>query len=371
MTNSRNSHIRWLLVFWMFLVSAIAYLDRVNIAIAGQSIAAEFHLDNVHLGWVFSAFVLGYALFQAPGGSLADRVGARRTLTFGVIWWGIFTALITLLSPNLIALLPLLIGVRFLLGIGEAVVYPASNCIVAAWIPSAERGIANGIIFAGVGFGAGITPPLISYLTVHYGWRASFWASAILGLFAGSVWYVIARDKPSQHPAVSTREADLIDAGLPQTRVRASGTVKLSWRTILKDRNVQAVTFSYFTYGYAAYIFFSWFFIYLRTVRKLDVRESSYYTMLPFLAMAIGSPVGGWISDRLTKHWSKRVGRCYLASAAILVCAGFIIVATQVGSARLASVVLAGGVGALMFRRVHSGQCRLISGKSRPAQSRD
>jgi len=71
----------------MFLVSAIAYLDRVNISIAGPSIAEEFHLSNVELGGVFSAFVLGYAFFQAPGGWLADRLGPRRVLMLGVIWW--------------------------------------------------------------------------------------------------------------------------------------------------------------------------------------------------------------------------------------------------------------------------------------------
>ena len=83
----------------MFLVSAIAYLDRVNISIAGQAIAKEFHLDHVHLGWVFSAFVLGYALFQAPGGALADRIGPRTILAAGVVWWGIFTALWVLVAP--------------------------------------------------------------------------------------------------------------------------------------------------------------------------------------------------------------------------------------------------------------------------------
>jgi MFS transporter, ACS family, glucarate transporter len=347
MSNSQNSRIRWLLIWWMFLVSAIAYLDRVNISIAGQAIAKEFHLDNVQLGWIFSAFVLGYALFQAPGGSLADRIGPRKILTAGVVWWGIFTALITFLSASTAGLLILLIAVRFLLGMGEAVVYPASNCIVAAWIPSTERGIANGLIFAGVGFGAGITPPLIGYLMLHQGWRASFWASALLGLIAGVIWYLIARDKPAQHPWISARERSFIEAGLPKTQSTKSGDANLSWRAILRDPNVQALTFSYFTYGYAAYIFFSWFFIYLSSVRGLNIRESSYYTMLPFLAMAIGSPLGGWVSDRLTKNWGKRVGRCYLACVAIAVCAVFIALGTQVESARLASLVLAGGAGAL------------------------
>ncbi len=163
---------RGVLVLWMFVLSAIAYVDRVNISIAGQAIAKEFHLSNLQLGWVFSAFVLGYALLQAPAGRLADRVGPRLALALGVVWWGIFTSAITILSVHLAAILVCLIAMRFALGMGEAIVYPASNCIVSRWIPSSERGIANGIIFAGVGFGAGVTPPAITWVLLHYGWRA-------------------------------------------------------------------------------------------------------------------------------------------------------------------------------------------------------
>ena len=117
--------------------------------------------------------------------------------------------------------------------------------------------------------------------------------------------------------------------------------------SILGNRQILLVTLSYFAYGYAAYIFFTWFFIYLSSVRGLNLRESSYYTMLPFIAMAIGSPLGGWISDRLTKAYGKRVGRCGLAAAGIGLCAIFIALATQVASPQLASLVLAGGAGAL------------------------
>src|SRR5205085_5348145 len=129
-------------------------------SIAGKLLAKDYGLDDVQLGWVFSSFVLGYALFKAPGGRLADRFGPRWILTFGVLWWGIFTAL-TGLVPVVTGALGIMIVVRFALGTGEAVVYPASNRLVAKWIPTGDRGIANGWIFAGVGFGAGITSPLI------------------------------------------------------------------------------------------------------------------------------------------------------------------------------------------------------------------
>src|SRR5580658_5357527 len=93
-----SSNVRWLLIFWMFAMGAIAYLDRVNISIAGQAVALEFHLSNQQLGWVFSAFIAGYAVFQTPGGWLCDRFGARVVLMVGVLWWGVFTSAITVLS---------------------------------------------------------------------------------------------------------------------------------------------------------------------------------------------------------------------------------------------------------------------------------
>src|SRR6266404_986224 len=344
MSSSKTSF-RWVLVGWMFLVSAIAYLDRVNISIAGPSIAEEFHLSNVQLGGVFSAFVLGYALFQAPGGWLADRIGARRILMLGVIWWGVFTALVTALSANLAGLLTILIVLRLALGIGEAVVYPATNCIVAAWIPATERGIANGVIFAGVGFGAGVTPPLITFFLTHYGWRLSFWASAALGLAAGGLWYVLARDRPKEHPWVSPQEAALIEAGLPKEGPEARRSA--TFRSMIANHDLQAITFSYFCYGYTAYIFFTWFFIYLNKVRHLDLKQSAYYSMLPFIAMALGSSLGGWISDVITRRYGNRAGRCIFAGAAMVLAAAFVALGTRVENAQLASFFLAGGAGAL------------------------
>src|SRR5947209_6649960 len=206
MPPAKITRVRWLLVFWLFVLSAVSYLDRVNISIAGGSIVDAYHLTNLQLGKVFSSMLLGYMLFQTIGGRLADRFGPRIVLTGGVIWWGIFTALTALVPANIGRALLLFMAVRFLLGAGEAVIYPSANQFIARWIPVAERGIANGWIFAGVGAGAGLTPPLVTYMMLHYGWRSSFWVCAMIGLAAGAVWFVVARDTPSEHPKVSASE---------------------------------------------------------------------------------------------------------------------------------------------------------------------
>jgi len=352
MVSSEPTRVRWFLVFWLFVLSAVSYLDRVNISIAGGSIVDAYHLTDVQLGKVFSALVAGYALFQTIGGHLADRFGPRRVLTAGVLWWGVFTALTALVPAQINHALLLFITVRFLLGVGEAVMYPAGNQFVARWIPVRERGIANGWIFAGVGAGAGLTPPLITYFMIHYGWRSSFWICAVIGVLAGAVWFVSARDNPSQHPRVSPAELSLIQSGINVTTDETAATKNAApflvpWSRVVKSREVWAVTISYFCYGYVAWIFFSWFYRYLAKVRGLDLKSSAVYSMLPFLAMLVCCLVGGSINDRLTKSRGPRVGRCVLAAFSMGLAAAFIAFGSQVQGVRLASVVLAGGAGAL------------------------
>jgi ACS family glucarate transporter-like MFS transporter len=339
---------RWFLIFSLFVLSAVSYLDRVNISIAGGSIVDAYHLTDVQLGKVFSALVAGYALFQTIGGYLADRYGPRRVLTGGVVWWGIFTGLTALVPAGAGSALLLFVAVRFLLGAGESVIYPAANQFVARWIPVRERGIANGWIFAGVGAGAGLSPPLITYVMVHYGWRSSFWVCAVLGLLAGAVWFVAARDTPAEHPRVSATELATIQSGLTlETSGSAPQRTLVPWKRVLRSREVWAVTVGYFCYGYVAWIFFSWFYRYLAKVRGLDLKSSAFYSMLPFLAMLVCCLLGGTINDRLTKSHGARLGRCGVAAVSMILAAIFIACGSQVRGARLASVVLAGGAGAL------------------------
>ena len=350
MPSEKTTRVRWFLVFLLFVLSAVSYLDRVNFSIAGGAIADAYHLSQVQLGAVITAMLAGYALFQTVGGRLADRFGARSVLTFGVLWWGIFTALTALVPVHIRGALYAFVAVRFLLGAGEAVIYPGANQFIARWIPFRERGIANGWIFAGVGAGAGLTPPLITYFMLQHGWRSSFWVCAIVGLFAGAVWFLAARDTPAQHSLVSASELSKIRDGiaLESERESLSARVKLlPWRKVIESKDVLALTASYFCYGYVAWIFFSWFFIYLSKVRGLNLKASAIYSMLPFIAMSLGCLLGGIINDRLTRTHGSRLGRCGVATVALMIAGVFIAFGARAQNTQMASVILAGGAGAL------------------------
>ena len=285
---------------------------------------------------------------------------ARATCsTIGVVWWGVFTALTAALPLTIAGALSYLIVIRLLLGAGEAIIYPACNKFVSQWIPSQERGLANGLIFAGVGAGTASAPIFVTYLVVHHGWRSPFWASTILGLIVGLVWYIAARDVPEQHPLVSPAELSYIQQyripgsvtnATPDSLSKASAgreSFRDSWRQIVRNRSLLAVTISYFCFGYVAWIFFSWFYIYLVKVRGLDLKASAFYSTLPPLAIVVCSLCGGAISDAITKSYGKRIGRCGLACFALVLAAVILVIGSHVASAPLASIVLSGGVGAL------------------------
>jgi ACS family glucarate transporter-like MFS transporter len=353
MMSVERTRIRFFLAFWLFVLSGVAFLDRTNISIAGLEISSEYGLGNQRLGWIFSAFLIGYAGFQLPAGWLAARFGPRKVLTLGVLWWGVATALTALLPTGYAHAVLLLIAIRFALGAGEAVIYPAANQFVARWVPLEERGLINGLIFAGVGAGSGLTPPLLAWIIKNQGWRAAFWFSAIVGLIAGAIWWYAARDTPEEHPAVSPAEIRHIRDGLTfgstptPSRSSEPAAAGISWRAIFHRRDLPALMIGYFSFGYIAWIFFSWFFLYMTQARGFDTKSSAFYTMFPFLAMTVFCLAGGVLSDRLTLRYGLRVGRCGLASVALLATAVFLVLGSQVASPQLAGIILACGAGAM------------------------
>ena len=219
-----------------------------------MQISSDYGLGNQRLGWIFSAFLIGYAGFQVPAGWLATRFGPRLVIALGVLWWGVATALTTMIPKGISQAVVLLISIRFALGVGEAVIYPAANQFVARWVPEQERGFINGLIFAGVGAGSGLTPPLLAWLILHYGWRSAFWFSAVVGVVAGAVWWWFARDTPEEDPKVSAAELKIIREGIQgSASTGGPGAAVISWRAMLSRRDLTALFVSYFGFGYTAH----------------------------------------------------------------------------------------------------------------------
>ncbi|MBI3810877.1 MAG: MFS transporter [Nitrospirae bacterium] len=317
MIKSGRSRVRWRILGLLFLISVVTYIDRVNISVAGKEMMPLFGLSSVQMGSIFSSFVLGYALFQIPGGWLGDRWGSRRVLTLAVLWWSLFTILTAgagcLFSGSLIGVLGSFILIRFLIGAGEAAALPNFNRTVANWLAPSERGLGMGVSIGGIGLGSAVTPPLVAWLMVHYGWKTAFYATGAIGLFIAAAWYLFSRDDPCEHPGVNPSELAWITQYPAGSRPGASSTRPFA--ELLKMPSVWFLTFSYAMLGYIAYIYLSWFFLYLVNVRNFTVLKGSIWATGPFIAMAIFCPTGGWLSDAITKRYGHRMGRAGVGGA--------------------------------------------------------
>lgn len=296
------------IVLLLFAFSVMSYFDRTIMAVAGPTIIKEFGISPTQMGWVYSAFICGYFIFMMPGGQVADRLGPRSTLLLMGMVAAVFTAMTPLgARPGLgsvIGVVPALAAIRFLLGVGTAPLYPACARMSASWISELQQGRVQAFVIAGASLGTAIPPLLFSYLMKIVGWRLSFVISGLATAILAMIWLAYAKDRP---PA--SRLAILDDRGPQRTT---------SWRSLLTDRNLILVTFAYFALGYFEFIFYYWIFYYFGQVRKMSPSQTQNYTTILFLVNMVMMPLGGWVSDRLTRSYGRQIGRRLLPTACMV-----------------------------------------------------
>ena len=330
----------------------LTYLDRLNLGVAAKFIQDEFAFDTRTMGWVFSAFLMGYALFQIPGGWAGDRYGPKHVLGLAILFWSIFTAL-TGLAPRLAAghwasVLVAFLGIRFLVGAGEAATSPNANKIVTNWMGSEHRGTGASFTILGVGLGGAITPPLIAWIMQKYGWRMAFYLGGALGLGVLLLWQLLVTSTPEENPRVNAEELAQIRrerAGFTPSARSASAP----WGQFFSSLSCWGLFLAYFCQGFPIYFYHTWFFQYLIQVRHLSITQTGLWGATPYLAIAMLAPLGGLFSDfasgRLGKRWGRRaavgVGMC---SSAILLWVG-----SNTVSNTAAVIALAVGGGMNMF----------------------
>ncbi len=354
----RPSRVRFGVLAFACSLALITYLDRVCISRVSEHIQHDLDVSEKGLGIVFGAFAFGYALFEVPGGWLGDRWGSRRVLTGFVIWWSVFTALsgcvwrftldsgrsISLFSfeiPLLLNGLVVLVLVRFLFGAGEAGAFPNVAQMAKRWFPYRERVLAQGFIWMSARLGGAFAPIIIGRLAVGIGWRPAFWSLGVLGIVWSLAFYYWYRDRPEDKPECNAAEIELIRSGQhdppadrgtdregeapaePGTAARREPrppaavsmpeeTAGHSWpplRPLLTSATMWALCLAAFGVSFAWYFFPTWQPKYLKEVHGIKFEDSEILTGLPFLFGAIGSFLGGGLSDRLVRRIGRRWGR--------------------------------------------------------------
>ena len=297
--------IRWAMIFMCFLANVINFIDRANLAIAAPSIRAELGLDAVGMGLVLSAFFWTYAFLQLPAGWFIDKVGVRVSLALAVGWWSAFTV-----ATGAARGLAQLVGVRLMLGVGEAAAIPSFAKVAFNWFPRSERGLASSIFDSGSRVGSALSLPLVAWLISLVGWRGSFVITGGIGIVWALPWWFIYRD-PERYRAIAPDAVDalLAQRGAPAAAPAADGA-KVSWLDLFRYRTIWGMMIGLFCLNFAIYFFITWFPSYLLQSRGFSLASLGTWGMLPALLAIPGGWLGGYVSDSLFRRgWSATAAR--------------------------------------------------------------
>ena len=295
------THVRYNVLLLTFCITFMMYVDRAVMGSATPAIMREFHLTKIGMGWSTSAFNWSYALFQVPGGWLADRYGPRLVLACALAWWSIFTSA-TGLSYSAMSLA----FARFFFGVGEAAAFPSSSRALVRWLPVGQRAFGQGFQHAGSRFGAALAPLIVMLLISRFNWQSVFYLLGLTGVVWAGIWYFYYRDDPRDHAAVNSEEVAIIG---PRVQVlQAKATVP--WACILASRDLWYLSAMYFCYGWVLWLYLQWLPTYFIEARHFTAIKTGLAASIPLLAATVTNITGGWISDKLAHRWSDlRRGR--------------------------------------------------------------
>ncbi|HXG46116.1 MAG TPA: MFS transporter [Methylomirabilota bacterium] len=324
--------VRWGVCALLFFAATINYIDRQVIGILKPTLVQEFGWkdERIYAAIVFS-FQLAYAVGLLLAGPVIDRLGTRRGLALAVALWSVAAMghaaaswfpwlqvpslhLDAATGLSFVALSGAAAGfalMRFALGLGEAGAFPASIKTVAEWFPRRERALATGIFNSGTNIGALVTPLVVPWITLEWGWQ---WAFLITGA-TGFVWvaaWLWSYHPPERHSRLTAGELAHIRSDPPET------TAPLPWTSLLRHRPTWAFALGKMMTDPIWWLYLFWVPDFLNRNHGLDLKSIGLPIVVIYLVADVGSIGGGWISSALIRWgWTINAAR----KLAMLVCA--------------------------------------------------
>lgn len=294
-SNEMRASFRWKARHTVLLILGITwiatYLERTVMSVAMPYIAAEYHLTPLHAGVVLGMFYAGYAIFQVPGGLLADLFGVRIVATVSIIWRAIFVAL-TAGASNLAQL----IGVRILFGLGDGVFPACAFKTIVTWFPARERTRANALMLAVMPLGTALAPLAMIPIISLWGWRAAFLALLIPGVLTAILFWALVKNKTpvsDEHDGTFALASEKEDTSTADEKLS-----RAELRNILLRPDVVKYFLVVLTYDIAYWGYWSWIPSYLVNDRGFSLTQMGIAASLPSFGGILGCLVGGWISDK-------------------------------------------------------------------------
>ncbi|SFL51797.1 MFS transporter [Pelosinus propionicus] len=273
---------------WLF-----SFLDRMVISIALPFIGKDLNIDATMQGGILSAFFAGYALFQIPGGMLADKFGPRKIMSIAIAWFSVFTTLTGFVSSYSIMLF-----CRLVFGVGEGCFPGASWKMIATYFPPKERATATAIQSSVNTLGPAVASLVAAGIIASYGWRHVFIYLGFPGLLIAALMWYYFRDNPAKHPKITKEELQELNIDQVQGGhdTNSSG---ITFKTFLTKPILWQMVLIWFLFDITFWGFVSWLPSYLMKVRGFSLIKTGITGSIPFFVGTVGMLVGGYLSDRI------------------------------------------------------------------------
>lgn len=332
----RPTSVRHQILATATLVAFLMYLDRICLAeiVKSASFQRSIPLSREETDFIKSSFFWAYALAQVPAGMLSDRFGARMLISLYIAVWSVFTLATGFASGFLTLML-----VRFGCGLAEAGYYPASSGLMTRWAHVENRGMASSVIAWGGRVGGALAPALTSILIVAAGdWRWAGWLYGGIGILVALLYWHVFRDHPRQHPRCNEAEVALLAEGRGDFQPAPRAPAGFPWRAAWTSSNLWMAN------GLQFFTNIGWAFLvlslgdYLKDVLHVEDKTGGTMITVALFIGIIGMPVGGWMTDVLSRRHGKRLGRMLPMSISKFIAAALYLVALSTTSPWLATV---------------------------------
>lgn len=326
---TQSTHVRYLVLATLFIVSTFSYGDRVALSITGISFAKDLHLSPLQLGYLFSGFSWAYVVAQLPAGWMLDRFGTKRVYGISILLWSVLAAAAGFAGylKGAVAF-SVIFGIRLLSGLAQSPVFPGNGRVVAAWFPSTQRGTASAIFNSSQYFALVVFSPLLGWMAHAYGWRECFWFMGTIGILFTLLWLKTIDDVKT-HPGINAAEIATIEGGgglcVIGATTKDSG-MNITWKAVgklLSTRMLVGIYLGQYCITTLTWFFLTWFPIYLAQARHLSIGKVGFAAALPALFGSIGGILGGLSSDKLL-----RMGRSLSFSRKAPIVAGMALATT-------------------------------------------
>jgi ACS family hexuronate transporter-like MFS transporter len=314
---------RWVIAAMLFLATTVNYCDRLALSIVSTDLRKAFIMTEQDYSQVVSIFLIAYAIMYAGSGYVVDRLGTRRGFSVFIFVWSAAAMLHGFATGKWS-----LAAFRFMLGLAEPGNWPAAAKAVAEWFPARQRALGVGIFNAGSSLGSAIAPPVVTYMTLHYGWRSAFYFTGSLGFVWLAAWLVLYQPpylnrwlRPAEYEAMKDEVEAPVEAAAKDGLAGGTASPTVSWTEVIRKRECYTLILARFFTDPVIYFVIFWLPEYLRKERHFDLAMVGQYASVPFIAGGIGYVVGGWLSGKLMRAgWSLPRARKFvmLLGAAVM-----------------------------------------------------